>query len=55
MDCAAAGVLPAPGRCLSALFAGNAVCEEETLEEETKGGEEPRTWDYRLLKVFLML
>lgn len=39
----------------SSLIAENVGCEEERLEEETKSGEEPRTWDYRLLKVFLML
>lgn len=33
----------------------NAVCEEETLEEEPRSSEELRLWNYRLLKVFFVL
>ncbi|ELK38362.1 Pyruvate kinase isozyme M1 [Myotis davidii] len=33
----------------------NAVCEEETLEEELRSSEELRLWNYRLLKVFFVL
>ncbi|XP_015417535.1 PREDICTED: guanylate-binding protein 1-like, partial [Myotis davidii] len=33
----------------------NAVCEEETLEEEHRSSEELRLWNYRLLKVFFVL
>ncbi|XP_059514201.1 GRAM domain-containing protein 2A isoform X3 [Myotis daubentonii] len=33
----------------------NAVCEEETLEEEPRSSEELRLWNYQLLKVFFVL
>ncbi|EPQ18050.1 GRAM domain-containing protein 2, partial [Myotis brandtii] len=37
------------------LIAENAVCEEETLEEEPRSSEELRLWNYQLLKVFFVL
>lgn len=37
------------------IIAENAVCEEETLEEEPRSSEELRLWNYQLLKVFFVL
>ncbi|XP_006866590.1 PREDICTED: GRAM domain-containing protein 2 [Chrysochloris asiatica] len=37
------------------FIADDAVCEEDTLEEELKSDDELRLWDYRLLKVFFVL
>lgn len=37
------------------LIAENAICEEETLEEEPRSNEELRLWNYQLLKVVFIL